>query len=742
MNKQLVKLPNVQKKRSAISFSIAAFLVAMAATAPVLAQDEGAQSSVTDTVQLDTITVQARFADEAIADVPFSVTAIKGEEIEKKRLPTLQKALAQSPGVDVMSYGTNHDSFVRIRGVGSLGRASLDDNSVVIHMDGMPQSMMSATLDMMDIESVEILKGPQGTLFGRGSEGGAIIIQSRRPTRELEGYIGAEYGTEMQRMVTGALSGPISETLSGRAAFKYWGADGIITNTFDGKPATMPENYSVRGTLLWQPSAKTDLTLIAGHEIKQGGETFMVLRPYDSNPQEYVPPPFNRDNDRNATRLSAELEHDLGFAKFTSVTGYSKTDAEYNINYSPLAMQKQYGFIADSYNTTEIKEDLFNQEFRLSSRPGDRIFWVAGANYYQTNRSVLWSDLVEDFFPVSPFNSDVDANFEVKSYSLFGEITYPLTDKLKITGGLRRTWDDKSYDAVWTAASTHPLFGTVNTDAQTLKFNYTTGRAALNYELVEGLNIYGIYARGYKAGGWFDQVGSSLALGLPEPTYKEAITDSYELGFKSQSPDGSFRLSGAVFFNETTDDHLAVFDSATFSAITENFDTESRGAELELAWQIGGGFSFSGGLAYTDATITKVPTTSLTSATAGDRVPGTPEWSATLSLTHEADLPSFLGMTNPQLVSTITNRYVGERAADVGENFTFASYNKLDARVGLKNGSTEFYLWGENLLDKYYDGGTSFYYPAVSPPFGTGLDAEMGAPARGRTFGIGLMHKF
>ena len=283
----------------------------------------------------------------------------------------------------------------------------------------------------------------------------------------------------------------------------------------------------------------------------------------------------------------------------------------------------------------------------------------------------------------------------------------------------------------------------MNTDKQTLSDNYATGRVALSYALSDRTTVYSVYARWYKSGGWFDYVGTNVSRGLAEPTYKAAKTDSVELGFKFADAQGRLRVSGAAFFSETADDHLVGFDAVNFVATTENFDTQSVGAELQITWSPMREFLLSGGLAYTDATITRIPDASSTDAQDGDAVPASPLWSTTLSMTHEQTLPSFWGITNPALLSTVTHRYVGERTADVGEHFDLPAYHKLDARIGISTHSTDVYLWGDNLLDEIYDVGSGFYVPAIPADFGgTGQDAKMSTPARGRALGIGVKHHF
>jgi len=714
------------------------------AAAVTLVVSESAAAQTTDAaeaeaaaVELETMTVTARRAEEAAKEVPFSLNIISGENIEVRRLQSIEEVLRQTPGVEVNSYGDTANTTVRIRGVGAINKVSLDDSSVVIYIDGVPQSISSATLRTLDVERVEVLKGPQGTLYGRNSEAGAINIVGRRPADYFEAQVRGEIGTESQRLLEGVVSGPLADTLGARLAARYSTADNPITNERDNDPLSEPEDLAVRGTLVWQPLAQTDVTLIANYEDLSDytGET--VLRPYGNKPT-VDRPPGSIDDDKTITRLSAEIQHALNFGLLTSITGYS--DSDYRTRggfYEGRLWEQIIGLRPDSNREIRGDEKLFNQEFRLSSRPDDAVFWVAGVNYFQTDRSFDTRNAFDEFNPFSPFNADIDRDFDVTSFAVFGEITYPILANVRLTGGLRYTWDDKDYKASWRANPSNPSPLRFATDRQEVEDDYPTGRAALNYDLNEITTLYAVYARGYKSAG-FNDFGSNIAQGLPDLPYEEAKVNSYEIGFKAETPDGRFFLNGAAFLNRTEGDHLYVFDVAAFAVTTENFDTKSKGAELELGWSIGAGLSLSGGIAYTDATVDKVPSDSQAGVEEGNQIPDSPKWSATVSLSYERPLPGFLGLSEPLLFGTVTNRYVGSRPADPQNNFNLSSYHKLDLRIGLGIENAEIYFWGDNLLDETYDLYGFFY----DSPFPGGEGAQSGSPGRGRTVGIGLSYYF
>ncbi len=714
-------------------------VVAGMPTVPAFAQDAAAESTALaqGPLTLDTLRVTARRAEEDVKDVPFSVSVIGGDELDQAGASNLERTLRETPGINFSTFGDTNSGNVKIRGVGSLNRTGSDDSSVVLYMDGMPLNLSDMSAQMLDMERVEILKGPQGTLYGRNSEAGAINLVSRQPTDVLEGYIRGEIGTGMHHLTEGAISGPIVDGLTGRLAFRYNGYDLWVENARDGEPLTNPKDLAVRGTLQWKPTDLTTLTVVGSRESLNDHTSLVVLRPYDDDPVSDAPPGEYQD-DKWSNRISAELTHTLPFAVATVFSGYTLVDA---ITKGPFYEGRLYeslvGFAPDSSRTYLSQRNAYNQEIRLSSRPEDEVFWVGGANYFRTDWTFDERRAFDSFFPMNPFNADSDRDFSAESYALFGEITVPVTQSLKVTVGARHTWEYKTYSAEWRATDTNPSPLRVSTDKQSLHDDYTTGRLAFGYTVTPDVTVHGAYARGYKSGGWGD-FGSNIAMGLPDEPYAAAIVDSYELGMKSDFLDGDLTVNGAVFWNTTRDDHLLVFDTATFATSPRNFDTESKGIEVDASWRLGHGFTLGGALAYTDAKITGVPASSGVSVSTGNTVPGVPEWGWTLSLTHELDLPDFLVFNDPILTSTIQNQYVGERAANVENDFDLDSYHKLDLRLGLSTDNAEVYFRADNLLDERYDL-YAYYLPAMVPG---GSPATAGGPARGRSFVIGAAYYF
>ncbi len=713
--------------------------VAAALPAPAPAQDDPTNriKSTDAPMVLDTLKVTARRAEESVKDIPFTISVIDGDAVEERGTTNLEDILMGTPGIGINSFGDSNGASMKIRGVGSLNRTGVDDSSVILYVDGMPHGVADLSSQTLDTERVEVLKGPQGTLYGRNSEAGAINMVSRKPTDVPEGYVRGELGTGMHRLAEGAISGPIVDTLKGRLALRYTAHDLWVDNARTGDPLGKPEDVAVRGTLLWEPKDRTSLTVVGGHETKDEHISMMVLRPFGDNPAADYPVERARDT-KESSRISAEATHALPFAEATLFSGY--THSKYEIQ-GPFYEGKLYnvliGMAPDSNRMYTTHNDVFNQELRLSSRPEDDIFWVAGANYYRSDRNIYTRNSFDTFYPANAFNANIDRAFENESYALFGEMTLPVTDSLKLTAGLRQTWERKTYDAEWRANASNPSALRFSSDHQTLNDDYVTGRLALGYAVTPDISVHGVYARGYKSGGWSD-FGSNIASGLPEDPYDAAIVDSYEVGVKSDLLDGALTINGALFWNITQDDHLMLFDTATFATQARNFDTESKGMELEATGRLGHGFTLGGALTYTDATITGVPAGDTSGVRLDNRVPDVAEWGWTLSLTHEMDLPDFLVFKAPMLVSTIRNQYVGERQADPENNFFFDPYHKLDVRLGLSTDNAEVYFRADNLLDERYEL-YGYYYPSMAPGRS---DATIGGPARGRTFVVGAAYHF
>ncbi|WP_202862887.1 TonB-dependent receptor [Microbulbifer sp. A4B17] len=669
---------------------------------------------------MEVVEVTARHTKEKAKDIPFSLSVIGEEELKNRLHLNVEDALRSAPGVDVYSSSGAVDANIRIRGVGSLNQVNKDDGSVVVNLDGVSMPAGNVSLGTLDIERLEILKGPQGTLFGRNSEAGAINITTQKPTEEFEAYGRIELGEDNQSLYETVISGPFSESLRGRLAVRHTSEDHWVENTTNGEPMTEPEDLAFRGSLLWDLGPETSALFIAERQHQEGFLNLQLLQPFGDDPSsEHTLGAFD-DNEKTVERFSTEINHQLGNSQLTSITALVDTGFSYLTGFDQETAAAVFNFPVEYLRGDSQDEQTISQDLRLSSLPDASTFWVVGLNLQDSERSFDSIDLVS--------YANQYRDYETDSQAIYGETTVPLTEAIKFTAGLRYTQESKDYAGEYASYGTDGNFY-VTQDQRTLNDNYTTGRLALSYSLTEYTNLYTMAARGHKSGGFNDfalQSADSVA-------YKPATVDSIEVGFKRESD--NLNISGAIFFNSVEDDHLLGFDFASYSSAAVNADTETFGAEFEADWFITERFSIAGGLSFLDTEITKdVYGVSGGDVMAGNEVPDVPSWSASLALNYYQPLPDFMGLSAPALNTNLTVRHVDERPADAQNHFELDAYSKVDLRLALQTDSMELYLFADNLLDEQYQ--LYGYTNAIFAP-----DARIGAPAKGRRAGIGALYR-
>lgn len=668
-----------------------------------------------ETIELAPVTVSARLNQESAKDIPFGLSVLDGQALETRRLRTLEDALRTTPGVDVNSWGGANDANVRIRGVGSLNQMSMDDGSVVLNVDGVPMSVRNAAMATLDVQQVEVLKGPQGTLFGRNSEAGAINVTTRKPTREREGYVRGEVGNQGQFMTEGAVGGPLTESLAGRIAVRRSGFDNWVDNQQDGDPLTQPRDLALRGSLLWDNDEGTTGLLTAERQRADHYAGSEILRPFGNRPSlDYTPGTFN-GNKKTNERYSFELNHDLAQARITSISAYTSTDFKAIKGYDRNITQALYGQPFEYLVEDVAHERVWSQDLRLGSLADAEVFWVTGVNLSRSERS----------FDSTNFSNGARQirDFTTNSYAAFGEVTFPIAEDWKLTTGLRHTWDRKTYGADYTGG------GNLVSDSRRLQDDYNTGRVALSYAWTPQTNLYAVLSRGYKSAG-FNDYATSIKDSEP---YKAAKVNSAEVGFKHESESGALSLEGALFITRVQDDHLLGYDFKSMAVSAVNADTRSKGAELSSTWHVTDELTLGSAISYTNAVVTSdAPGVSGGDVAKGSRVPDVPLWSGNFSVAWNKPLGELLGLPAPRLNTLLNYRVQKNRPADAQNHYDLKGYAKLDLHVGVESGGSEVYLWGDNLLDARYD-----LYGAYS------TDTVLtGMPGRGRSAGVGYSYQF
>ena len=632
------------------------FATALAASEASIAQESDGG--------LEEVIVTATKREQNLQDVPISITAFTQEALDDRGIVDLEGLAQRTPS---FTYSAKDAGALQlnVRGISSSDDGAAADNSVIVYVDDVPIGRAAGQdLDLFDLERVEVLRGPQGTLFGRNAIGGAIHLVTSKPTEEVKAKFEAKLGNLDRQDFRGFLSGPISEKLFGKVSFSSRNRDGILQSNITDAPnfnelfpglsaatagsidALDTDTSSFRGGLRFVPNEALEFNFNAAFTtLDQSGPQRVFL----GDEQEFgvrgdllVPgqrDDFNREffDDRGFSRidtLSGTLRTDYTFGNdytFTSITAIREIDAEVNDVISSLTqVQALLTVPSDVVDGTLIgitlnpyTEDVttFTQEFRITSPSDQRFQWVAGGFYLDedVNRNeeilldiqsrgdagdaIIGVDEVVSLFGGPGLSGD-DQDVDVESIALFGQFDYQFTDSLTVTGGLRWTEDTKDISRIGTADGVVvpvPFF--VENSAT---FSEVTPKLVLSYQTGGGSLLYGSYSRGFKSGG-FQGRGTSEA--SVTPAFDPEIADTFEVGFKSSFFGGNLIFNPTVYFTEFSDLQQVFLlrpegspEGTTASLVTANAaDAEIFGVELEYSAQLTRGLSISGGFSYTDA---------------------------------------------------------------------------------------------------------------------------------------------
>lgn len=615
---------------------------------------------------LEEIVVTAQKREQSLQDVPISIMAVTGEKILDAGYNRLEDMSDFIPNVRIAeSFGSE---VISVRGVGS-GQNIGFEQSVGTFIDGVYFGRGKQSLtQFLDVERVEILRGPQPTYFGQNTIGGALNITSRRPGDEWEGYVTAKTGiNDEEYSVDIAYGGPITDTVGVRVAGRWYTVDGWDFNTITGDALPQKDSYAVRGTLDWAPNDQFDASFkveVSDREqtgsptqlsdcpappgLGPRGRAFREPSPpncivalnnnalfggrveYQDNDGQSeggsfptpIPSPvpgidksglpnlpiFQRGTDRNLEtfNLALTMNYQLGDHTLTSVTGYNTYDTNdgFDLDATPFAI----------FNIDRREDfDQISQELRISSPSGQTFEYMAGF-YYQRNELLFETDSYFGQLPV-PYIQDNMHNQEDTWVSVFAAGTYHISDTLRLNVGLRYT------DVQKEAFRTQVRRGLVTSDAVAQAFNGPNRDRPLTelneddfnpsvgveYDLNDDVMLYAAFAQGFKAGS-FDPGADDLT----DPyTYDAEEVDAFEIGAKTTLFDGSMYLNVSLYRNEFTDLQVTSFDVTippTGSFVVANAAAATiQGAELDSRWAVNENFEVNFSAAYLDATYDDFP---------------------------------------------------------------------------------------------------------------------------------------
>jgi iron complex outermembrane recepter protein len=553
---------------------------------------------------LEEVIVTAQKREQSLQDIPASVSAISGDFVNEVMMAgeNIRALNGRVPSLVVESSNGRQSPRFYIRGVGNYDFDVNATQPVSMIMDEIAlENAVLKSIPLFDVQRVEVLAGPQGTLFGRGTTSGVVKVDSVRPSDETEGFISGGYGSRGTYAIEGAVGGGLTENLNARVAIKYNERDDWINNGVKGNGDHFGafDEFAYRIQLEYLPTENLSI-LGKIHGFDQSGSQPQVFYANAFTPgTKGLRRGFNEEKSLQDGKADFELDHTGGSLmvvydfdnglKFTSITGYdeldnfSRTDLDGGLIGGPEAIGalNRQAFFNVSTGDGLSDHSQFTQEFRLSGDT-DHMFYQFGLYYLKEDITV---DSVDFDTPAGNPVAKTQADQETTSAAIFGQIDYSLTDRLNVIAGLRYTADDKELEVIPGAGSTAPA---ANIDKDDSYFN---GELALNYALTDDVSVFGRVAtasRGPVTLGRF---------GFTSSAEKETNT-SFEAGVKSRFWDGRARWNATAYYFELDDMQLTATGGTGNTNELLNADVEGYGFETDIEVLVTERLSVSGNLSY------------------------------------------------------------------------------------------------------------------------------------------------
>jgi len=724
------------------------------APAPVCAQTAAAEAP------LEEVIVTVRKRDEALLDVPAAVNAFNAAEIESAGILRPQDFIALTPNMTMVQTQNQGTSFIVVRGI---SQARNSEPSVAVLIDGVLMVNPSQfNQELFDIESIEVLKGPQGALYGRNAIGGAVIIRTKQPGERLEGRTSVGYDSGPGYNVRASAGGPLGESDNWKfqTSISYLDTDGYIDNTYLGEEADPFEDLSARARLIWEPNDRFSADFrVYGSAVETQALYFNITESVNDTS---LPVRVNNrgTNERDMYGVSLKLDYRTDAGTFTSITAFDSleeilTGDQFNF----LPIEESVLFQCCFFDQAQhqfLDVEAVSQELRFTSPADQRLRWIAGAYVIATDRYISTGNVFDlgtgapeirrnplPAFVLNPadpitnrqwtFLADSQDNL---AWAVFGEVAYDLTAKLEASLALRYD-SDKRENTTETPEEFIPLpLQGIAFPGQVREktWDELQPKLTLRYKPSDDSTLYVGYSRGFRSGG-FNQTGVGTA-GIPGvgDLFDEETADTYEAGVKAHFLDRRLSTSLTAFFTKAEGSYYFVFDPNTSTQNLGNLDeVEYQGLEAELQAAVTEGLDLYARVGYTDSEIKK---SRRNPDDVGNQAPLVTEYTVNLGAHYQARLPfgndlSFFIRPDFQIIGD-TYWYP--------DNFTVRDpVNLLNLRAGIGSDTWTLTAWSKNLTDEEYNAEWS-----PGPPFfpNPGYVNHFVFKAQPRVWGVDLSYRF
>ncbi|WP_164847425.1 TonB-dependent receptor [Sphingobium algorifonticola] len=737
---------------------------------PALAQD--------DAEGLADIIVTARKVSENIQNSPVAVTAITAGELTARGITSVNELARSVPNLNItqgIAGGSSANAAIFIRGIGQRDFIPTVDPGVGVYRDGVYLGRsVGANLDFTDIERIEVIRGPQGTLYGKNTIGGAVNIITRRPSFAFTAEGRLTLGERDRFDLDATVSGPIiADRLAAKISAASRSADGYVTRITDGLKLANTNRQMLKGELLWKPAETLEVLLsVDGMRQRQESTPGYVLLIDQVNPNTGAATIIGQWNALVAPRLGVEpltnatgatgspyrikgtsasyddvdswgaavtVDWDLGNAQLRSITAYRDLQSRFSSPIQPIFS-----------NINDIDQNQFSQELQLTGKAfGDRFDWLVGLYYFEENAAALsgarlWTGLVITVPNAAAcqsgrgvvcvdFNSDNDLDTEGKSYAAFAQGTYRLTDRLSLTGGLRYTYEKKNFSILATQLQINRIAAQGSARDSWDDFS---PMASLNYQATDDVLLYAKVARGFKSGGFNGRPNNTQAV---QPVDPETVL-SYEAGAKLELWDKRLRLNLAGFTNDYKNfQEVVSITDPNFGllSIVENVGKlKTQGVEAEVTFRPVPALTLFGSLGYTDAQYKEIRA----GAPFGleDRPVQVPEWTTSLGAQVTKDVGNAAQLRlradwsyNSGYENYLNNVKAGATDTSFRDGLATKSFNIVNVRATYAYQSNaadwDISVYARNLLNETYlvtagyNSGSGNGSGVVNPPREIGL---------------------
>jgi len=701
------------------------------------------------------VTAQKKNNAEAIQDVPISITAYSGDQVEATHAVNLTDIGLITPNASLTEIPTfpGVANFVA-RGLGTVG-ASIpsSDPSVGVVSDGVAfGTIYGVVTDLFDLEAIEILRGPQGTLFGRNVTGGAVVLRSTRPTEEFVGKIKASLGSFDKKEASVLLSGPINDNWGAKIAVLYKDRDGYWDNrAFGGprqgasettliRPAVSYESDNFDATFIYE-NGNIDSDGLGAITFFADGET--LFDPYEDR--------FTNQADRGFSDLdweqfTLETNWEIWGGKLTSILGYRSLDQNFASDLDGTA-ERRFAFAGG----TSLEQDQSSFELRWSGNLSDKVSLTTGLYLFEQDYTYAERRILIDRLDRRGVSS-----IDHGTQGIFAQADIALNDSMTLILGGRYTEEDKTAaigligdpNAVGNCATTAVGLENVDTpvslsDCQSAlndraDFSNFTPKLGLNWNLSEDLLAFASFTRGFRSGGYNVRF-TDLSFATPTPNstpgpYLEEQIDAFELGIKSTFGGGRYRLNASIFNNEIEDLQRTILNSAGAQEITNAADATIRGLEIDGVLGLTDNFTVQFGIGYTDAEYDSFEGVESVTGLAADQI----EFVLVPELTYSAAATYDFKFGAESWVSWRTSySFVDDTVGDDLNTVQQEDYFVIDTSLTYQNDASglSVSLYGKNITDEvYYDFGTNFSTSVLA------VKSFWLTPPR--TFGIDVTYQF